>query len=185
MKKFVCLACASLFLLGGCNTRKAAVEPMEATADSALVWGYKTSRNVAVLPPVIVYKTRKDYNNFVPVTLDMTGTQVVSYPAPSDLRRGNGYAVPTELEDGYLLDNRGIGIHTAFTSYTYEEYAAMDAAPSIEEILAHIVDKDPIVEMWNCGLANRYNDKVTELNRLVATGFPGCKMLVGRNTQGD
>ena len=179
MKKPICLACASLFLLSGCHTQKQTVESADTNIDTTSVWEYKTSHSVAALPPVVVYKTRKDYNNLVPVTLDVTGTQVVSYPAPADLRRGNGYAVPTELDNGYLLDNRGISIHTAFTSYTYEEYAAMDSAPSIEDIMEHIIDKNPIVEMWNCGQSNRYRDKVTELNRLVATGFPGCKMLVG------
>ncbi len=183
MKKPICLACASLFLLSGCHAPKQAAETVGQNADTAFAWGYTPTHKVAALPPVIVYKTRKDYNNLVPVTLDATGTEIAAYPAPSDLRRGDSYAVPTVLDNGYLLDNRGISVHTAFTSYTYEEYAAMEASPSPEDLKAHIIDKNPFVELWHCGQANQYKDKVAELNRLISVGFPGCKMLVGGNVR--
>ena len=35
-------------------------------------------------PPVLIYKTRKDYSHNVPVIMDASRRRIVSYPAPSD-----------------------------------------------------------------------------------------------------
>ena len=99
-----------------------------------------SGNHAMVSPKAIVYRTSGNYINNVPVILDETKTSLVSYPDPVDVRNN---PKPTELIKGYLLDNRGIGVNVAFTSYTYEEYAAMESVPSQEEIMAHIIDKDP------------------------------------------
>ena len=94
-------------------------------------------------PPVIIYKTTRDYSRNVPVTLNADGTKIVSYPAVSDVR---SLPYPTPLADGFLLDNRGIGQHVAFLSYTYEEYAALPKTPTAAELFEKIIDKHPLVE---------------------------------------
>lgn len=126
-------------------------------------------------PRAIVYKTRADYSHHVPVMLSADKKTLMSYPACSDVRH---LPVPTPLADGWLLDNRGIGAHVAFTTWTYEEYAAMETTPSRHEIMAHILDADPLVAAYMCAPRHNYNGREQEmLNRLIAEGFPGCERL--------
>lgn len=125
---------------------------------------------VQAAPPVVIYKTTRDYSRNVPVGLSQDGTRVVSYPAVSDVRVGGRYPYPTPLEEGYLLDNRGIGRNVAFLSYTYEEYAALPATPSAAELLEKVIDKHPLVEIHTCGNRYQYTDLVKELNEQIRSG---------------
>ena len=88
-------------------------------------------------------------------------------PAPSDLRRGKELALPTLLEGGFWLDNRGINEHVAFLTYTYEEYSRLPKAPSMDELMAHLLDKQPLVDFRVCGRRADYDDIVSELNALI------------------
>lgn len=126
-------------------------------------------------PKAIVYKTRKDYSRFVPVTLDETRSHIISYPAPTDIYYEGKLAVPTQLNNGYWLDNRGIGPNAAFTDYTYEEYSKLKEAPSLEILEKRIIDRNPITEYWNCGLRTSYTDEVNQLNEVIKSGFKGAK----------
>src|SRR5436309_2146351 len=76
-------------------------------------------------PHAMVYKTKANYSKLVPVDMSDDKTQIASYPAPTDVVSGSGYATPTQLHSGYLLDNRGIGKNAAFLKLTYEEYAKL------------------------------------------------------------
>ncbi len=121
-------------------------------------------------PPTLVYKTRKEYSNNVPVLLSDDKTSIVSYPDPKDLKTGETYPLPTALENGYLLDNRGIGINVAYLGMTYPEYAALSKAPSRDSLMQMIVDKDPLTELYNCGNRQAYKDVVNDLNALIRAG---------------
>ena len=118
-------------------------------------------------PHVIVYKTKSNYDKLVPVDLNDSMTQISSYPAPSDVVTPNGYATPTPLHNGYLLDNRGIGKTAAFLNMTYEEYARLPALLSPKAMLDRIVDKDPIIEMYDCGTKTAFSDVIAQLNELI------------------
>ncbi len=126
------------------------------------------------LAPVIVYKTSADYFDKVPITLNEEGDQVMSYPAPSDLRYGEGFSLPVQLKKGYLLDLRGVQPNSAFTSYTYEEYFALEIAPSPGELLDKVIDPDPFTEMYYCGKHSESKDLTKALNRLIKDDFAGC-----------
>lgn len=117
-------------------------------------------RPAQALPHIIVYRTRGDYRNLVPITLNAEGTAVVSYPAPSDIHPS---AKPEDLGNGWLLDHRGVGRNTAFTDYTYEAYAALPAAPSAAELLQHVIDKHPFVEIRDCGTKQLSLDELRAL----------------------
>ena len=121
-------------------------------------------------PDVIIYKTRGDYKLLVPITLNDEKTEIVSYPAPGDLKYKGKPAIPTELDNGFLLDNRGINKNVAFTSYTYEDYMALEKTPSKEELMSLIVDVDPIDVMYNLGKRAAYQDEVNELNTIIQAG---------------
>ncbi len=125
------------------------------------------SRPVAALRPVIVYKMSGDYADFVPVTLGSDGN-IVSYPDPVDITE-SGRPVP--LGDGWYLDRRGVSAASAFTDYTYAQYHALKHAPSLDTLQAHIIARDAIVALWDCGTKER---SIAELQQLVKDGFPGC-----------
>ena len=71
------------------------------------------------------------------------------------------------LEKGYLLDNRGVGENVAFLKMTYEEYSKLENAPSLKELYLLILDKDPLLELCNCGNSKVFSDKVNQLNKVI------------------
>ena len=150
------IACASA--LSGCHSQ---LTPVAATGT------LQTPGMAAPAPPAFIYKMKADYSQLVPVMMDKSRSRIVSYPAPSDLRRGNRLATPTPLDNGFWLDNRGINEHVAFLTYTYEEYSRLPKAPSMDELMAHLLDKQPLVDFRVCGRRADYDDIVSELNALI------------------
>lgn len=130
-------------------------------------------------PPTLVYKTKADYRNLVPVLLSEDKTKIISYPHPSDIKSGDGFPAPTQLNKDYLLDNRGIGSNVAFLKITYEEYAMLPSVPSPDELYNSILDKDPLEELCHCGNRNTYKDLVMQLNRIIDNGTlrKKCRIL--------
>jgi len=117
----------------------------------------------------LVYRTTADHTDRVPVLLSEDRSTIVSYPHPKDVRVADGYPLPTALANGYLLDNRGIGLNVAFLRYTYAEYAALHDAPPVAELEAAILERDPLVELCDCGPRNTYTDLVKELRTMIAS----------------
>jgi hypothetical protein len=118
-------------------------------------------------PHVVVYKTKANYNNLVPVELSDDKTKIVSYPDPKDVKTENGYTLPSSLSKGYLRDNRGIGKNAAFLKMTYEEYAKLQAAPALTELYNMIVEKDPLTELCDCGNSITFKDVKMQVNQLI------------------
>ena len=107
-------------------------------------------------PQAIVYKTKGDYAQLVPVTLSEDKSRIISYPAPQDVFTNGKLALPTHLAHGYLLDNRGISPNSAFIKMTYEEYSQMAQSPSPEELYKMIIDKSPFTEMYDLGARSNF-----------------------------
>ena len=124
-------------------------------------------KSIRALPHVLVYKTKKDYRKYVAVELSADKKTVVSYPDPADVKTGGGYPLPVLLHKGYLLDKRGISRNTAFIKMTYEQYAALKAPPTAEELYSMIIDKDPIKELYDCGPRNAQKKSENQLNQLI------------------
>jgi len=130
----------------------------------------KQPESVSVLSaekPILVYKTKANYNNLVPVILSDDKSEILSYPHPDDIKTGNKYSVPILLHDGYLLDQRGIGKNVAFLNMTYEEYAKLKVVPTIKELYNSIIDKTPLIELCNCGRKEAFFDTISQLNKLI------------------
>ena len=127
----------------------------------------KASAQSKAAPHVLVYKTKKNYNNKVPVILSEDKSKIISYPDPSDVKNT---PLPTKLKNGYLLDNRGIGANVAYLKMTYAQFAKLHQAPSLDSMYSMIIDKDPLTELCDCG--NRYamKDPVKEINALIKSG---------------
>lgn len=134
-------------------------------------------------PPAIVYKTRADYTDKVAVTLNEDKTAVVAYPHPADIGRPSGLPYPTRLAQGYLLDNQGINARAAFTSYTMQEYAALQEAPAPAELMARVIDKDPLLHMCNCGNRKQYDNQEAAMNKFIARGLEVCKPMAGKTSK--
>ncbi len=149
---------AALFLVSCNSSRKAARENVP------------VSGAIMVSPPVIIYQTRADYRMHVPVILSEDRKSLLSYPAPGDVYYQGELAYPLELENGYLLDRRGIGPGVAFLKYTYYEYSRLDKTPSQAELMNLILDSDPLTVMYHCGQRHEYKDLVNELNELIRSG---------------
>lgn len=75
MEKIICLACLSLLLLAGCRTHKSApvASVYEGATDTVFEWNAVKPMTATAMPPVIIYKTTRDYNNNVPVILNAAG----------------------------------------------------------------------------------------------------------------
>lgn len=118
-------------------------------------------------PGVMVYKTRGDYGNLVPVLLSEDKSRILSYPHPDDLRVDGRWLTPKLLSEGYYLDNKGIQLNTAFLKFTYMEYSELDSVPSLELLYKNIKDKDPFLELCDCGNKSQYEDITKQLNQWI------------------
>ena len=129
-------------------------------------------------PDAIIYKTKADFNMLVPVIMNAEKTDIVSYPAPGDLKYKGEPAIPTTLEGGFLLDNRGITENAVFLEITYEAYMALSKTPSKDELMAWIVEKDPFTVMYSCGKRAIYKNEIKELNTyIIENDFSKFKKL--------
>ncbi len=119
------------------------------------------------IAPVLVYKTRADYFNNVPIQLSDDKATIVSYPSPADLKKNQTFSTPTKLNNGYWLDNRGIGLNTAFLKLTYSQYATLPVAPSLEQLKELILDDNPFLELYHCGDKSDFQSLEKELNKHI------------------
>ena len=138
-----------------------------AFAQSGKLKPVSTKRNAA--PALVVYKTKKDYSNNVPVILSADRHSIVSYPDPATFKNADHY-LPTKLKGGYLLDNRGINTNVAYLKLTYAQYAALPKALPAETMMKMIIDKHPLKEMCNCGSRYAFNNVTNSLDSIIKTG---------------
>lgn len=165
MKKHFYQSFLIIFIVGffGCSPKVSeTVQNTEVNAPST----------VKALPSYLIYKMHGDYADFVPITLNAEGNTIISYPAPTDISISQK---PVALGNGWFLDRRGIGIYSAFTDFTYEEYSMMDKTPSIDLLMSHIIARKGVSAIYDCGTQRR---TVDEFKKLVADGFPGCKSIL-------
>lgn len=126
------------------------------------------SKPVISSPKTIIYKTRKDFTQNVPVILSEDKKNIVSFPDIKDVVINGHFAYPTPLVKGFLLDNKGINENVAFISLTYEAYSHLKNTPNAEELMKMVIDNDPITEMYSCGPKSKTNAE--ELNKVIDSG---------------
>lgn len=133
--------------------------------------------SVSIIAPVVIYKTNGDFSKNVPIMLSDDKTDIMSFPDITDVYYAGKLAYPTQLANGYLLDNRGVSKNVAFLSYTYEEYSKLAATPSKEELMGKIISKNPLVELYKCDKLPK-ND-IQKLNEYIKAGLPNvCTSLI-------
>ena len=124
-----------------------------------------------VTPQVLIYKTKGDYKNLVPIILNEEKTRIMAYPDPKDLKTGSGLSLPVSLHKGYLMDRRGIDRQSAFIKMTYKKYSQLKKTPDPDELFAQIVDNNPLTEMYNCGPRNDQKNSVKLINEYIDKGI--------------
>ncbi len=129
----------TLAALAGCASSK---ETTEVAEPQAITRDY-TCVMPKAMPRAVVYRTNIDVVQNVPVALAADGT-IASFPATTDI---NENQLPIALDNGYLLDRRGIGERSVFTAYTYAQYAALATTPSVDELQKSIIDSAYVVEI--------------------------------------
>jgi hypothetical protein len=118
-------------------------------------------------PSLYIYKTKADYYNNVPVIMNDSKTEIISYPHPTDLVVQGSLLLPTKLENGYLLDNKGINKNVVFLKITYSEYSKLQDVPTMDELNKLIIDLNPFLELYDCGLRSNYKEPEKELNTII------------------
>ena len=127
------------------------------------------------MPKAVVYRTNGDYADNVPVRFDELRGVLVSYPAPSDLKRD---CVPVQLADGWLLDRIGIGANTVYTRYTIDDYRTLPQVPSASCLIDSILRGSAVVDMVELPFTTSVAVSDTAAcNSLIRHGFPGCRIL--------
>lgn len=158
---------AALLLLGlsACCGSRNAVTPADMAAERTR--------------PLMVYSTRQDVHDKVPVGLSDDKQHIISYPQPKDLMLEGKLRLPTKLAKGYWLDNKGIGLNTGFLKMTYAEYAALPSAPSVADLEAALLDRDPLESLCDCGTRGTMADPVKAIGDMLKSGGlrQGCKVL--------
>lgn len=123
----------------------------------------KSSSNAKVL----IYKTKNNYNQNVPIILSNDKITIISYPHPTDLLVDGKLLLPTQLVDGFLLDNKGINLDVAFVDISYEEYSKLENAPNLEKLMNLILDNSPIIELYDCGFYSDFENLEDEINSII------------------
>ena len=121
-------------------------------------------------PPVIIYKTKEDYSDKVPVTLSDDKSKIINYPDARDLIRNGKLTLPIELHNGFLLDQRGIDQNVAFLSISYGTFTRAMRVYTVGQLYDLILDNDPLTEMYNCGNKNDFKNVVGDLNAKIDSG---------------
>lgn len=166
-KTLFTLSLIIMAIMTSCHSTKNGTETPAAESTSVVI-GHSANAGETpranYLPRAVIYKTSGDFDSNVPVTLDAGRTSLVSYPAPTDLTDAS---TPVRLADGWLLDRRGITPTTAFTRWTYDEYAALPAAPSAEAILAAVIPGARVTEIRRLPFYVGEATDTEAINRLI------------------
>ena len=175
MKKTIAtiFAIAALLTIAACQSSKETnktenIETTQTTVENPIAMA---------MPRIIIYKTTANFSNLVPIAMDDSKTQIVSYPDPADVKANKR---PTLLDNGYLLDNFGIGKNVVYTDFTYEQYIALETAPDFETLKQHIYELNPLVEYYVSGSEYPRTGEartIEALNNVIANGMNGFEKV--------
>ena len=176
MKRYF-LQCFALLmaalLLGSCKTQKKQLIGTPVVVATAAP--ERNSKPRDYIPKAVIYTTNGDYNNCVPVTLNDARTALVSFPDPRDLRYD---VAPLPLANGYLLDRRGVGYNTAFTRWTYAEYAQLPAVPTPDELMQNIIPEARVTNVVTLPITlSQALADTAAINRVIRDDFRSLDTL--------
>ncbi len=128
----------------------------------------------SAVPKAVIYRMNGDYSDHVPVLINASRSHLISFPSPDDVSE---YTKPVGLTGGWWLDRQGVGINTAFLSFTRDQYSSMDEPPVPDRIMESILPGAFVTETATLpvtvpqALANRMY-----VDSLISAGLPGIKI---------
>lgn len=131
--------------------------------------GQKQALYLQDMAPLMVYQTKKDYSQYVPVQYSEKAG-IVSFPGPMDLQGAKGLHFPVKLKEGYWLDNIGIGPNVAYLDIKIEDYIQLTEAPGLDFLTQHIQDKAPLISMYHLGNVGSVPNPVETINTWIKEG---------------
>lgn len=132
--------------------------------------------SVNTLPKAHIYRMTGNYSLNVPLQLSPSG-ELISFPDPHDISKGSE---PIQLADGWWLDRRGVSVNSVFTTYTYSEYMALPAPPSVAELKKAIIPGSGITELAILPmLPAEAASHIEAVDSLIRQGLPGCDVQYG------
>ncbi len=119
--------------------------------------------------PIVVYKTKKNYDDKLTVRVSKNGKEVTAYPGKTNAVQQK----PIVLENGYRL-KRMVG--DTYLSITIEEYANSEKDFSDEDFLELIIDNNPYLEKYECCECTGHD--TARINQLIREDRLGeCKNI--------
>lgn len=145
--KQILFAIPLLVMAAGCTHKtennKGNMEYSEGTVHIGSAIGWRNSKPVNALPKATAFRMSGNYSDNVAITLNADGSPVY-FPDPSDI---SANSAPTDLGDGWWLNNQGIPSNSVFTKYTFGEYSKLKKLPSIAELKAAVIPGAKVSEM--------------------------------------
>lgn len=158
-RKLPLMLIAGSLMAAGCSTRKpttvlpdapagASTRVADTTDRSAIIrseerfekqivrGGGSSTGAVSAMPKAVAYRMSGDYADNVAIALTPDGKSILSYPAPTDLRKDSA---PLSLGDGWWLSRCGITQNSVFTTYTYAAYSALKQTPTPAELMKAVI----------------------------------------------
>lgn len=119
-----------------------------------------SSYSSAVLSPIIIYKTNKDYSNNISV--GYTNGEIDSYPGPSDVVNQR----PIKLANGYLLKKMQGNVFLNISIDEFTNYTGDDWNKFIK--VENIIDLHPFTEIYKCtpGIGEEEINKIILSNNI-------------------
>lgn len=105
-----------------------------------------TSSNL--LPPVYVYKTKKNFSKLLPVTLSPDKKEIIGYPHPKDVVNDSSYNYPSKLFGDYWIDRIGINVNTGYLNITLKDYAELSEPLTPTQMMSILIEDSPFLEIW-------------------------------------
>ncbi len=127
------------------------------------------NQNIGVsgVAPIVIYKTKYDYFNLVPVGMSSDKKTIISHPDIRDIYYNGKLAYPTKLDNEYLLDNRGVGQNSAFLKISYDDFSKLPETPFPAELTKDVLDTDPFTEMYDCKNILNWDRSIITINLLI------------------
>ncbi len=120
----------------------------------------------------VIYKTKADYSQKVPVSLNRSGTNIAGFPSPYDL----GEIRPLKLDKGYFYYANGINSKTAFLDINYDDYKQLKEKLNLDYLETLLIKEQVFTEMYFCPNIPA-NPTKEALNKKIHSDFKDCKKI--------
>ncbi len=99
-------------------------------------------------PGPYIAKTKSDYSKYVWIGMSTDKKMITSYPGPTDVNPNREQIV---LHNGYYINSFAWGSNNVPIDVTIVDYAKMNDTLSLKQMEDLILDKNPYVELYDCG----------------------------------